>query len=74
MSLTLRMLALCAGGLSLSALGGEPAAAQIHAAFQAANADGNAVLDRKVDDNVEDGGRQVRVFVAVEVRRSEARL
>jgi hypothetical protein len=47
MKLILRTLALCVGGISLSAIGGDPAAAQIHAAFQVANADGNAILDRK---------------------------
>jgi hypothetical protein len=47
MNRIVRTLALCAGSLSLPALGGEPAAAQIHAAFQVANADGNVVLDRK---------------------------
>jgi hypothetical protein len=47
MKLIIPTLALCAGCLSLSALGGEPAPAQIHAAFQVANADGNASIDRK---------------------------
>ena len=47
MKLLIRTLALSAAGLSLSALGEDPAAARIHAAFQVANTDGNSILDRK---------------------------
>jgi hypothetical protein len=47
MNSTVRTLALCASGLSLGALAGELAGTPIHAAFQMANADGNAILDRQ---------------------------
>jgi hypothetical protein len=40
-------LALCAGGWALSSLAAEPPEAQLRSAFKVANADGNAIVDRR---------------------------